>query len=128
MQLYGFPAASVLIDALRSETRSGIPVDYTVPRAEIIRNLCVFISHLDSVERPRNGSDALFKRASMYFRTVIDEVMESRSGSRNGNLHNSNVDNWDPSWNQDGLAVDFMGDGIQLENMDIGIMFDQWLI
>lgn len=128
MQVYGFPAASVLIDTLRSEIQSGIPVDYTVPRAEIIRNLYVFISHLDSVERPISGSDALFKRASKYFRTVIDEVIESSSRSGNGNLRKSNVDNWAPSWNQDDLAVDFMGDGVQLEKMDFGIMFDQWLI
>jgi hypothetical protein len=128
MQLYGFPAASVLIETLRSETRSGIPVDYTTPRAEIIRNLCVFISHLDSVELPRNGSDALFKRASKYFRTVIDEAIESRLESKDSSLHASNIDDWAPSWNQDGLAMDFLGDGVQLESMDFGIMFDQWLI
>lgn len=128
MQLYGFPAASVLIEALRSETRSGIPVDYTTPRPEIIRNLCVFVSHLDSVERPRNGSDALFKRASKVFRSVLDEVIESRLKSTDSGLHASGTSDWGPAWNQDGIDMDLIGDGVQLENMDFGIMFDQWLI
>lgn len=128
MQLYGFPAASVLIEALQSETRSGIPVAYPTPRAEIIRNLCVFVSHLD-VEKPRNGCDALFKRASKVFRGVLDEAIESRLTSNDSSLPVSNSHgDWISAWNQDEIDVDLIGDGVQLENMDFGIMFDQWLI
>lgn len=128
MQLYGFPAASVLIETLRSENRSGIPVEYTTPRPEIIRNLCVFVSHIDSVEKPRNGIDALFKRASKVFRNVLDEVIESRLTSNEDSLPVSTNHDWTMGWNQDEIDMDLIGDGVQLENMDFGIMFDQWLI
>ena len=127
MQLYGFPAASVLIEALQSETRSGIPVEYPTPRAEIIRNLCVFVSHLD-VEKPRNGCDALFKRAAKAFRGILDEAIESRLTPNDNRLPVSDSYDWVAAWNQDEIDVDLIGDGVQLENMDFGIMFDQWLI
>lgn len=127
MQLYGFPAASVLIEALQSETRSGITVQYPTPRAEIIRNLCVFVSHLD-VEKPRNGCDALFKRAAKVFRGVLDEAIESKLTSNDNMLPASDSYDRVPAWNQDEIDVDLIGDGVQLGNMDFGIMFDQWLI
>lgn len=117
-----------MIETLRSENRSGIPVEYTTPRPEIIRNLCVFVSHIDSVEKPRNGIDALFKRASKVFRNVLDEVIESRLTSNEDSLPVSTNHDWTMGWNQDEIDMDLIGDGVQLENMDFGIMFDQWLI
>lgn len=80
------------------------------------------------MEKPRNGIGALFKRASKVFRNVLDEVIESRLTSNEDSLPVSTNHDWTMGWNQDEIDMDLIGDGVQLENMDFGIMFDQWLI
>ncbi|QGA12525.1 hypothetical protein EYB26_000169 [Talaromyces marneffei] len=86
IRLYGFPAAGVLIEALHTEVRSGIIFEFPIPRAEILRNLCVFVAHIESVQQPRNRSDTLFKHASKHFASVIDEVTGSKLAANTNNL------------------------------------------
>lgn len=86
------------------------------------------MSHLDSVERPLNGSDTLFKRALKVFSGVIDEAIESKARLNDGGLDLPHTDDWDVTLNQDDVSFNFIGDGIQLDNLDLGITFDQWLV
>ncbi|OKL57725.1 hypothetical protein UA08_07127 [Talaromyces atroroseus] len=123
IRLYGFPAAGVLIEALHREVSSGITFEFPIPRPEILRNLCVFVAHIESAEQPRNRSDTLFKRASKHFASVIDEVIGSKLVANNNSLP-SNTHESAAAWDQDD-SMDFMRDFIQVESMDFGIMFDQ---
>ncbi|CDM32172.1 Zn(2)-C6 fungal-type DNA-binding domain [Penicillium roqueforti FM164] len=116
--LYGFPSASLLIKALQHQKRTGEPFLYEGSRSALIRNLSVFISHLESIVRPDNANYALFQRASQLFSRIIDEILEPQSILPDSNLDSSAFD-FDPMIEVDGL--DFFN------NMDFGVAFNQWL-
>jgi hypothetical protein len=117
--LYGFPSASLLIKALQHQKRTGEPFLYEGSRSALLRNLSVFISHLETIVRPDNSNYALFQRASQVFSQIIDEVLEPQD----------TVVDADRS---DALLFDFEQmipvDGLDLFNtMDFGVAFNQWL-
>lgn len=117
--LYGFPSASLLIKALQHQKRTGEPFLYEGSRSALLRNLSVFISHLETIVRPDNSNYALFQRASQVFSKIIDEVLEPQD----------TVVDADRS---DALLFDFEQmipvDGLDLFNtMDFGVAFNQWL-
>ncbi|CRG92026.1 Activator of stress genes 1 [Talaromyces islandicus] len=128
--LYGFPAVSVLIRALQSEARNGTPFEYSGSRAELIRNLSVFISHIESMERPGNGNYLLFSRASKMFSSMIDEILEARlrvdvdDAMSKPNMEMPVVS----AWNENENLKNFIGNENFLESVDFRMMFDQWLV
>ncbi|KAH8689026.1 hypothetical protein BGW36DRAFT_76206 [Talaromyces proteolyticus] len=131
--IYGFPAAGVLIKALQSEARHGTEFNYTGSRSELIRNLSVFISHLDTLERPGHGNHALFSRASKAFSAIIDEILEPRLSVSNnrGNyaaVKHSGDESISATWNENDDALNFINNGAFLDNVDFGMAFDQWLV
>ncbi|KAJ5555325.1 hypothetical protein N7461_003795 [Penicillium sp. DV-2018c] len=116
--LYGFPSASLLIKALQHQKRTGEPFLYDESRSALIRNLSVFISHLESIVRPDNANYALFQRASQVFSKIIDEVLEPQSVPES-DLGNTSLLDFDPMIEGDGLDL--------FNNMDFGVAFNQWL-
>ncbi|CAI7606503.1 unnamed protein product [Penicillium glandicola] len=117
--LYGFPSASLLIKALQHQKRTGEPFLYEGSRSALIRNLSVFISHLESIVRPDNANYALFQRASQLFSRIIDEILEPQSILPDENLGDSSSFDFDPMIEVDGLDL--------FNNMDFGVALNQWL-
>jgi hypothetical protein len=66
----------VLIRALQQQAKTGQPMLYSGSRSSLIRNLSVFISHLESTTRPGQASFSFFNRAASVFSRVIDEILE----------------------------------------------------
>ncbi|KAL4934267.1 uncharacterized protein BDV17DRAFT_278576 [Aspergillus undulatus] len=128
--MYGFSAASTLIKALQTQARTGNPLPYTGSRAELIRNLSVFVSHLEIMARPlkSNINHALFDRASKMFANILDEVLEAclpvssrDTGAAEVQLglgSSADVD-LNSSWAADGMEF--------LDTLDFGAVFDQWV-
>ncbi|KAK2873490.1 hypothetical protein FQN49_002327 [Arthroderma sp. PD_2] len=77
--LFGFSSASVLIRALQRQARTRQPILYRGSRSTLIRNLSVFISHLESMARPGSASFSFFSRATDVFSRIITEVLEPDS-------------------------------------------------
>ncbi|KAJ5425765.1 hypothetical protein N7465_000835 [Penicillium sp. CMV-2018d] len=117
--LYGFPSASLLIKALQHQKRTGEPFLYEGSRSALIRNLSVFISHLESIVRPDNANYALFQRASQLFSRIIDEILEPQSILPDSNLGDTSAFDFDPMTEVDGLDL--------FNNVDFGVAFNQWL-
>ncbi|KAL2855918.1 hypothetical protein BJY01DRAFT_231538 [Aspergillus pseudoustus] len=127
--LFGFSSASTLIKALQTQVRTGQALPYTGSRAELIRNLSIFISHIELLTRPTtlNVNHALFERAGKMFTNILDEVLEAgfpalnRLASNEVGFHvgaSTGVD-WTGSWAAEGMEF--------LDTLDFGVMFDQWV-
>ncbi|KAJ5306407.1 hypothetical protein N7508_005422 [Penicillium antarcticum] len=116
--LYGFPSASLLIKALQHQKRTGELFLYDGSRSALIRNLSVFISHLESIARPDNANYALFQRASQVFSKIIDEILEPVPDSELGDADAAHYD-FESVVDVDGLDL--------FNHMDFGVAFNQWL-
>ncbi|KAL3493457.1 hypothetical protein BJX62DRAFT_249526 [Aspergillus germanicus] len=127
--LYGFSSASILIKALQTQVRTGQPLAYTGSRAELIRNLSIFISHIELLTRPTtlNVNHPLFERAGKMFTNILDEVLESPVPVRSAVTGSAEVDmgvgapagdGWNGSWAAEGMEF--------LDTLEFGVMFDQW--
>ncbi|PYI16139.1 hypothetical protein BO99DRAFT_466555 [Aspergillus violaceofuscus CBS 115571] len=79
--LYGFPSASVLVKALQTQSRTGQPLPYAGSRAALIRDLSVFLSHLESITKTDKVHGLLCERTSRVLLQILDEVLESGPSS-----------------------------------------------
>lgn len=118
--LYGFPSASLLIKALQHQKRTGEPFLYEGSRSALIRNLSVFISHLESIVRPDNANYALFQRASQVFSKIIDEILEPQSILSGSDFEDTEIVGFDSMIEVDGLDL--------FNNMHFGVAYNQWLL
>ncbi|KAM5442966.1 hypothetical protein MferCBS31731_001839 [Microsporum ferrugineum] len=119
--LFGFSSASVLIRALQKQARTQQPISYYGSRATLIRNLSVFISHLESMARPGTAGFSFFSRATAIFSQIITEVLEPGSiepGLESGIGNESN--------DIDSMFFDIDGTGL-LDRTNIANVFDQML-
>lgn len=117
--LYGFPSASLLVKALQHQKRTGESFLYEGSRSALIRNLSVFISHLETIVRPDNSNYALFQRAAKIFSEIIDEVLEPEASFANGDVGVASFIDFDQMLSGGGL--DF------LNTLDCGVAHSQWL-
>lgn len=107
-----------MIKALQHQKRTGEPLLYEGSRSALIRNLSVFISHLENTLRPDNANYSLFQRASQVFSTILDEILEPQAPIT------------DPDLIEGPLLYDQMANLTQLDlfnTIDTGVAFDQWL-
>jgi hypothetical protein len=72
---YCLPSAGVLALELRRCTLENVPLPSTVSRADLIRNLSVLISCLDSVILPGDGNHKLCSELNKMLALVLDEVL-----------------------------------------------------
>ncbi|KAK1148503.1 hypothetical protein N8T08_009508 [Aspergillus melleus] len=118
--LYGFPSAGVLTKALQNQARTGLPIPYNGSRSRLIRDLSVFIAHLETMARPGIANHELFARASRVMSSIIDDILEARevvpSNAPDPETMPSILDGFDIS---DDLKV--------LDSVDFGAVFDQWI-
>ncbi|KAA8651714.1 uncharacterized protein ATNIH1004_000610 [Aspergillus tanneri] len=115
--LYGFPSAGVLIKALQNQARTGHPIPYTGSRSRLIRDLSVFVSHLDAMARPGIANHELFGRASKVVSSIIDEILEPRPVSSGP----------EPEMPEMSSVFDVSDDMRVLDMVDFGAVFDQWI-
>lgn len=109
-----------MVKALHNQIRGKEPLHFNGSRSQLIRDLSVFISHLDSIARPGTSNFALLDHASRTFSQILDEVLEPRPLHMDGQ-------NLDLAPAEIGSLV-AMDDLSLLDNMDFGTMFDQWLV
>ncbi|CRL31520.1 Transcription factor, fungi [Penicillium camemberti] len=119
--LYGIPGASVLIRALQKQAQTGRPMLYSGSQASLIRNLSVFISHLELTARPEQESSTYFNRTAAVFTRILDEILEPRL--KIPAPYRDSERNFDVDFDRL-FSLDM--DGIQLlQNTDFGASFGQ---
>jgi hypothetical protein len=72
---YCLPSAGVLALELRRCTLNNTPLPSTVSRADLIRNLSVLISYLDTMILPGDGNHRLCSELNKMLALVLDEVL-----------------------------------------------------
>lgn len=107
-----------MITALQHQTRTGEPLLYEGSRSALIRNLSVFISHLENTLRPDSANYSLFRRASQVFSTILDEILEPQAPVRAPHIVEGPL-LYDQMINLEDLDI--------FSTMDTGVAFDQWL-
>ncbi|KAL4750676.1 hypothetical protein BDW72DRAFT_203686 [Aspergillus terricola var. indicus] len=128
--LYGFSSAGTLIKALQTQARTGNPVPYTGSRAELIRNLSVFISHIEAMARPltSNINHALFERASKMFTDILDEILESRLRASSVTANAAEIGMSMNSPAEEDMSSSWAADGMEfLDTLDFNAVFDRWV-
>jgi len=73
---YGLPSASVLLLELLHQSHQPGPHSVVLPRAELIRNLSVFISLLSWVSRPGHGNYRTCKEAERNLSRILDRLLD----------------------------------------------------
>ncbi|KAJ5507800.1 hypothetical protein N7527_009943 [Penicillium freii] len=73
---YGVPSASVLLLELLRQSHEPGPHAVPLPRAELIRNLSVFISFLSWVAGPGHGNYHTCKEAEKKLSRILDQLLD----------------------------------------------------
>ncbi|PLB40807.1 putative C6 transcription factor [Aspergillus candidus] len=73
---YGLPSASVLMLELLHQTRDVGPRTAVLPRAEVIRNLSIFVSSLSWVARPGQGNYHTCKEVEKKLSHILDQILD----------------------------------------------------
>ncbi|KAJ5953163.1 hypothetical protein N7454_000059 [Penicillium verhagenii] len=73
---YGLPSASVLLVELLHQSHEPGPHNVALPRAEIIRNISVFISLLSWVSKPGHGNYHTCKEAEKKLSRILDQLLD----------------------------------------------------
>nr|POE53259.1 hypothetical protein CFP56_28481 [Quercus suber] len=80
---YGLSSAMVLTSMLATSVRdSEKPLPASIGRAEIVRNLSVFVSHLDTIFTDGNANHTVAMQASSSITRALDEVLEPVAQTR----------------------------------------------
>ncbi|CAP79554.1 Pc23g00600 [Penicillium rubens Wisconsin 54-1255] len=121
--VYGFSCAGVLIRAMQEQARTGQPLLYSGSRSSLIRNLSVFISHLESMAGPEQATSPLFIRATSVFSSIIDGILEPR---REVPVNSTNPDTILNSDIETPFLFDLQGMDL-FETQDFRVAFDDML-
>jgi hypothetical protein len=81
---YCLPSAGVLALELRRCTLENTPLPSTVSRADLIRNLSVLISYLDTMILPGDGNHELCSELNKMLALVLDEVLNYQPATNGG--------------------------------------------
>ncbi|KAJ5643826.1 uncharacterized protein N7484_006333 [Penicillium longicatenatum] len=73
---YGLPSASVLLVELLHQSHEPGPHPVPLPRAELIRNISVFVSLLSWVSRPGHGNYHTCKEAEKKLSRILDQLLD----------------------------------------------------
>ncbi|KAJ5582348.1 transcriptional regulator family: Fungal Specific TF [Penicillium sp. DV-2018c] len=73
---YGVPSASVLLLELLRQSHEPGPHAVPLPRAELVRNLSVFISFLSWVAAPGHGNYHTCKQAEKKLSHILDQILD----------------------------------------------------
>lgn len=102
---YGLPSASVLLIELLHQSHAPTPHAIPLPRAEIIRNLSVFVSLLSWISRPGQGNYRECKEAEKKLSRILDQLLDPQpvqadmvndvTSNLSSFLNWSNYNSWD---------------------------------
>ncbi|KAJ5439710.1 uncharacterized protein N7458_010708 [Penicillium daleae] len=73
---YGVPSSGVLLLELLHQSHKPGPHNVVLPRAELVRNLSVFISMLSWIARPGHGNYRTCKEAEKNLSRILDQVLD----------------------------------------------------
>ncbi|CEJ56271.1 hypothetical protein PMG11_02484 [Penicillium brasilianum] len=73
---YGVPSSGVLLLELLHQSCKPGPHNVVLPRAELVRNLSVFISMLSWIARPGHGNYRTCKEAEKNLSRILDRVLD----------------------------------------------------
>ncbi|KAL1979167.1 hypothetical protein VTN96DRAFT_6605 [Rasamsonia emersonii] len=73
---YGLPSACVLAFEVLRQTQQAGPHPVVLPRAEVIRNLSVFVSCLSWVARPGQGNYGMCKEVEKKLSHILDRILD----------------------------------------------------
>ncbi|KAJ5174487.1 uncharacterized protein N7482_000364 [Penicillium canariense] len=73
---YGVPSSAVLLLELLRQSHEPGPHNMVLPRAELVRNLSVFISMLSWIARPGHGNYHTCKEAEKNLSRMLDQVLD----------------------------------------------------
>ncbi|KAK9847839.1 hypothetical protein MYU51_018239 [Penicillium brevicompactum] len=127
--LPGLPCAGVLSAELLRQSRSTIPASSSnFPRSEIIQNLTLYASYLDTMIRPDEGNHRLAQQGQKAIRHVLDQVLsaEQLPPAIDGNDWSDIVARNDDNI-FDGMNVDDNGLLFSLVDGSMQQMSDSWL-
>lgn len=79
MLCYGLPGAAVVVEAISKNGVNNLPA--VVSRAKLIRDLSVFVSHLEGICQPGEANHRLCTRAARVISKTLDEVLDLNAGS-----------------------------------------------
>lgn len=71
-----YPGRRRVSFAPQEQSHTGQAFPPSIVRSEIIRNLSVLISNLESMAQPGDGNHALCKKAVKVFTRIIDGVLD----------------------------------------------------
>ncbi|KAL3453951.1 hypothetical protein BJX65DRAFT_80567 [Aspergillus insuetus] len=102
---YGLPSASILAFELLRQTQEPGPHPVMPPRAEVIRNLSIFVSCLSWVARPGQGNYRTCKAVEKKLSDILDQILDPQPvqrdylGGDNNGLYSllnwDSPDNWE---------------------------------
>jgi hypothetical protein len=108
---------------MQEQARTGQPLLYSGSRSSLIRNLSVFISHLESMAGPEQATSPLFIRATSVFSSIIDGILEPR---REVPVNSTNPDTILNSDIETPFLFDLQGMDL-FETQDFRVAFDDML-
>lgn len=73
---FGVPAASVLLLELLRQSHESGPHAVPLPRAELIRNLSVFVTFLSWVSVPGHGNYKTCQQAEKKLAHILDKILD----------------------------------------------------
>ncbi|KAL3466706.1 hypothetical protein BJX64DRAFT_249702 [Aspergillus heterothallicus] len=79
---YGLPSASILAFELLRQTQEPGPHPVMPPRAELIRNLSIFVSCLSWVARPGDGNYRTCKAVEKKLSDILDQILDPQPAQR----------------------------------------------
>ncbi|KAI5368109.1 hypothetical protein Slin14017_G031450 [Septoria linicola] len=74
MLCYGLPGAAVVVEAISKNGVNNLPA--VSSRAKLIRDLSVFVSHLEGICQPGEANHRLCTRAARVISKTLDEVLD----------------------------------------------------
>ncbi|KAL2868408.1 putative C6 transcription factor [Aspergillus lucknowensis] len=79
---YGLPSASILAFELLRQTKEPGPHPVMPPRAELIRNLSIFVSCLSWAARPGQGNYRTCKAVEKKLSDILDQILDPQPSQR----------------------------------------------
>jgi len=110
--LTGLPAAGVLSAELLRQSRSLMPgMAPNFPRSEVVQNLAIFASYLDTIIKPDEGNYLVAQQGQKTIRHVLDQVL---SGEQPPTVIADNSGRSERPTNDDNQL-----DGVSSDNQDL---------
>ena len=84
--MFGLPCAGVLAIELLQQSSNFRSMDPEFPRSNIVQNLSVLISSMDSIIQPTHGNYKICSQAKKMLQTILDTVLAAPDSRSNATI------------------------------------------